>query len=110
MPPRALKESGPGLRWKDITAVEGRQKWKLVDEKQTRVETAQMETRSSVPKSAMIDPPALDNYSVLNDHNPIPIDIDMSRPQVRNVWNCIIVAVIQNLYDYSQCNRDNQIT
>jgi hypothetical protein len=83
MPPRALKESGAGQRWKAMTAVEGRSKWKLVDEKTTPVETAQTDIRSSAPKFTFIDPPATDDYS---DSNPIPIDPGRSRPRLRKVF------------------------
>ncbi len=85
MPPRALKEYSAGRRWKDMTAVDGRPKFKLVDEKPTTVETAQEDIRSSGPKSTLIDPPALDDNPMIDDNNAIPIDIEVSGPRVRKV-------------------------
>ena len=63
MPLRALKESGPRLKWKAMMpAVEGRTKWKLVDERLTPVDTAKKHVWSSALKSTLIDLSALDDY------------------------------------------------
>jgi len=106
MAPRALKEYGPGQEWKEMKAVEGRSKWKLVDVKPRKVETLRTNVRSSAPKFPLIDPPATDDHS---ECNPIPIDIEGSRPRVRKVFNNAIVAFLLNSYDYSLCNRRNRI-
>jgi len=93
MAPRALKEYGPGQRWKEMTTVEGRSKWKLVDVKPRKVETVPTDVRSSALKFPLIDPPATDDHF---DCNPIPIDTEGSRPRVRKVFNDAIVAFLLN--------------
>jgi hypothetical protein len=110
MPPRTLKEYGAGRRWKDVTAVEGRPKFKLVDEKPRKVETAKEDVRSSVPKSTLIDPPASDDYPMMEDFNPNPIDVELITPQVRKVQNRFVGTIFQDLREYIHCDRDNRIT
>jgi len=99
MPPRALKEHSAGRRWKDVTAVEGRPKFKLVDEKPTKVEMAKEDIRPSPPKSTLIDPPACDDYPIMDDYNPIPIDVELITSRVRKVQNRFVGAIFQDLRD-----------
>jgi hypothetical protein len=96
MPPRALKEHSAGRQWKDVTAVEGRPKFKLVDEKPTKVEMAKEDIQSPVPKSTLIDPPACDNYPMMDEYQPIPIDDELITPQVRKVQNRFVGEISQD--------------
>ena len=64
-----------------------------------KVEMAKEDIRPSPPKSTLIDPPACDDYPIMDDYNPIPIDVELITSRVRKVQNRFVGAIFQDLRD-----------